>query len=85
MTNYNQLKGRGEAIDSPISLLFKGYKVAQDHEFVRYITQKEEDYFEEMEYMKDLDHEKLMSMATNKFNALKSRGKWGGSPRKSRR
>ena len=77
VNNYNQLIGRGETVDSPIHLLFKGYKACQDSEFVRYMTLKEEDYFEGMDHIKDLTHDKLMALATNKYNTLKAKGLWG--------
>ncbi len=76
-TNYNQLLGRGEAVDSPFHLLFKAYKAVQDSDFVRYITQKEKEYFEDKNGAGALTYEELIAMATNKYNVLIAQGCWG--------
>ncbi len=74
-TNYNQLLGHGEAVDSPVHLLFKAYKAVQDSKFV--ITQKEEEYFEDKNGAGALTYEEIFAMATNKYNALIAQGRWG--------
>ncbi len=74
-TNYNQLLGRGEAVDSPVHLVFKAYKAVQDSVFVRYIIQKEEVYFEDKNGAGALTYEELIAMATNMHNALIAQGR----------
>ncbi len=64
----------GEAVYSPVHLLFKAYKAVQDSDFVRYITQKEEEYFEDENGASALTYEELIAMATNKYNALIAQG-----------
>ena len=75
-TNYNQLVGRGEHIDDPLSLLWDGYKVCPDSAFRKYMEAKEEDVLEERDYIKDVNYKGLIMMATNKYNILKKSGKW---------
>ncbi len=52
----------------------------QDSKFVRYITQKEEENFEDTNGANGagvLTYEELIAMATNKYNALIAHGYWG--------
>ena len=53
--------------------LFKGYKVAADHEFVKYIKTREDRYLEG----EDLTDDLLMQLALNKYTIMKENGEWG--------
>ena len=76
-TNYNQLVGRGEHVDDPLSLLCNGYKVCTDSAFRKYMEAEEEDFLEGRDCIKDVNYKGLITMATNKYNILKKSGKWG--------
>ena len=74
--NYEQLIGRGESIDDPIHLLFKGYKAVSDIEFQRYVRAKEDDYMDHMPYLDGLTHVQLIQMMTDRYNKKKVEGTW---------
>ncbi len=74
--NYEQLIGRGESIDDPIHLLFKGYKAVSDVEFQRYVRAKEDDYMDHMPYLDGLTHVQLIQMMTDRYNKMRVEGTW---------
>ena len=59
------LEARGETSEDLLDNLFKGYKVAADETFVRYIEQKETDYFDGT----DITPDNLMLLTENKYAA----------------
>ena len=68
----SSLHARGQRTEDLLSHLFKGYLAASDKVFVRYIEGKKEKY----EEGKDLEPEKLMLLADNRFRLLKERDEW---------
>lgn len=75
--NYSALIARGKTVDDPIGLLFDGYFAAGDHVFVKYMKDKQDEYFDNQVHMQNLTHEGLMAMAMAKYNYLVQREKWG--------
>ena len=73
-TCINESIARGETSEDLLDNLFKGYKVACDKTFVKYIEQKETDYFDGV----DITPDSLMMRTENKYAALVERGSWGG-------
>ena len=67
------LSARGDEASNLIMELFKGYKVASDHEFVKYIKTREDRYLEGEAFTDDL----LMQLAFNKYTIMKENGEWG--------
>ena len=66
------LEARGETSTDLLSNLFKGYKACSDKEFVHYIKTKEEKY----EEGEDIDINRLMLLADNKYKILVEKGAW---------
>lgn len=73
--NYSQLIARGETVDDPIAKLFDAYLNVGCSHFKTYITHVYEEYLDDK--LANFTHEKLMAMATRKFNYLKQKGLWG--------
>ena len=67
-----QLQSRGERSDDILINLFKAYNNVPDKVFVDYILRKKESYEEGAQVTVD----SLMADALNRFQALKSEGKW---------
>lgn len=67
-----QLHSRGERSDDILVNLFKAYNNVPDKIFVDYMLRKKESYEEGAEVTVD----SLMADALNRFQALKSEGKW---------
>ena len=63
----------GDVTSNLIMELFKGYKVAADHEFVKYIKTREDRYLEG----EDLTDNLLMQLALNKYTIMKENSEWG--------
>ena len=76
-TYHSQLVQRGCTYDAHIQALFDGYLVAQDFEFRVYMKRLYDDWIDERGDMKDITHEKLMSMALNKYNFHVTKHEWG--------
>jgi hypothetical protein len=72
-TLMERLAARGQTTHDLISNLFRAYKTVKDHEFMRYITQKESD-FEEGAI--NLNAELLMQMAQTRFEVLQDKKLW---------
>ena len=66
--NYSALIARGKAVDDPIGLLFDDYFIASDHELIKYIKGKQDEYFNNRAHMQNLAHEGIMAMALAKYN-----------------
>ena len=66
------LAHRGETTDDLLINLFKGYRVANDVEFVDLLRRKENDY----EEGKDVDVKSLMAVMLIKYRARMLNGKW---------
>ena len=67
-----QLQSRGERSDDILVNLFKAYNNVPDKVFVDYILRKKESY----EEGSDVTVDSLMADSLNRFQALKSEGKW---------
>ena len=66
------LSARGQRMEDLLSNLFKGYLAASDKTFIKYISHKMEKY----EEGEDVDPDKLMQLADNKFRLMKEKGTW---------
>ena len=66
------LLARGQRSEALLTHLFKGYLAASDKNFVKYINDKK-DRYEEGE---EMDADKLMQLADNKYRLLKERDEW---------
>ena len=66
------MASRGETTHDLLSNLFKGYAVASDNTFTKYIERKQEEY----EDGADLQPISLMSLADKKYKTLKVKGTW---------
>ena len=66
------LTARGETSNDILSNLFKGYKAAKDHTFVRYIEKKEDAYEEGA----PMTYQALMTFAKNKYDVLVQKELW---------
>ena len=67
------ISARGDEAISLIMELVKGYKVAADHEFVKYIKTREDRYLERETLTDDL----FMQLTLNKYTIMKENGEWG--------
>ena len=76
---YTQLRSRGQDIDDKEDLLFDAYAQVPDAEFRKYMARKKEDYYDNINDMKDKDWEYIMKKAKEKFNSLSKDPKhtWG--------
>ena len=80
ITKFNQhvkllvssLRARKEETKDLLIYLFKAYLAVQDQVFVRYVEDKKTDYEDGAE----MNPDKLMELANNKFKNLKLAGKW---------
>lgn len=70
--NRDGLKSRGQHYDDIMINLFRGYMHAMDQEFVRYIKDKKDQYDDGA----DMDEDRLMELALNKYENLVTEGKW---------
>ena len=66
------LLARGQRAEALLTHLFKGYLAASDRSFVKYINDKK-DRYEEGE---EIDADKLMQLADNKYRLMKEREEW---------
>lgn len=70
--NCEGLAARNESNDDLMIHLFRGYMQAMDQEFVQYIKLKKNDYDEGA----DIDPDRLMELALNKYENLVTEGRW---------
>ena len=66
------LQARGQRVETLLSHLFKGYLAASDKNFVKYMNNKKDRYEEGIE----MDADRLMQLADNKYRLLKGRDEW---------
>ena len=66
------LQARGQRAEALLTHLFKGYLAASDRSFVKYINDKK-DRYEEGE---EIDPDRLMQLADNKYRLMKEREEW---------
>ena len=66
------LQARGQRVEALLTHLFKGYLAASDKNFVKYINDKKDRYEEGIE----MDADRLMQLADNKYRLLKERDEW---------
>ena len=71
-TNYSFLIARGQSVDSSIGLLFDGYFAASDHVFIKYMKDKQDEYFDKQSHIQNLTNERLMGIAMANYNYLVS-------------
>ena len=64
------LSARGQRTEDLLSNLFKGYLAASDKKFIKYIGHKMEKY----EEGEEIEPDKLMQLANNKFRLMKEKG-----------
>jgi hypothetical protein len=70
--NWEGLKECGESCDDLMINLFKGYQNASNHEFVRYIKQKRDNYDDGA----DMQPKTLMMLALNKYKMISKMDLW---------
>lgn len=75
--NVAQLHGRGEKCNDLVQCLFDAYRQAPDTEFVRYMTNLEDDYQNDHNDMGDIADVDLRTKAEGKFNTLRTLKTWG--------
>ena len=68
----NSLNARGQQTEDLLSNLFKGYATASDRNFTEYIGKKQDEFDEGV----DIDPQRLMQLALNKYQTLVEGGKW---------
>ena len=62
-------------MDDPFGLLFDSYFAARYHVFVRYIKDKQDEYFVNQANMQNLSHVGLVAIKMFKYNYLSKRKK----------
>ena len=72
-TQLEALQARGETTQDLTTNLFRAYLTVKDKDFKEYIKRKESDYEENNE---QLEPQRLMSFAENRFKIRKLRGVW---------
>ena len=75
--NVAQLNGRGEKFDDLVQALFDAYRQVGDVEFVRYMTNLEDDYQNDHNDMGEISDGDLRTKAEAKFNTLRTLQTWG--------
>merc|ERR1712194_730263 len=75
--NVAQLNGRGEKFDDLVQALFDAYRKVGDVEFVRYMTNLEDDYQNDHNDMGEISDGDLRTKAEAKFNTLRTLQTWG--------
>jgi hypothetical protein len=68
------LRARNHSVPDIVTNLFEAYKSCEDSRFVEYMVRKEEAY--EDNTITDLNAQKLMKMALEKFKTLQARNQW---------
>jgi hypothetical protein len=72
MQNLNQLLARGEGADDKEDILFSAYQHVPDDEFRKYINQKKDDYYFNINDMVNADYRTIMLKAKTKYDMLLS-------------
>jgi hypothetical protein len=72
MQNLNQLLARGEGADDKEDILFAAYQHVPDAEFRKYMNQKKDDYYDNINDMANADYRVIMLKAKTKYDMLLS-------------
>ena len=72
MQNLNQLLSRGEGADDKEDILFAAYQHVPDAEFRKYMGQKKDDYYDNINDMANADYKTIMLKAKTKYDMLLS-------------
>ena len=70
--NCKSLATRGERYNNMMSNLFKEYLAAGEKDFFSYIQHQKDKY----DYGENIDKDRLMTLALNKYGNLCTKGKW---------
>ena len=70
MQNLNQLLARGEGADDKEDILFATYQHVPDAEFRKYMSQKKDDYYDNINDMINADYRTIMMKAKTKYDML---------------
>jgi hypothetical protein len=70
MQNLNQLLARGEGADDKEDILFAAYQHVPDAEFRKYMSQKKDDYYDNINDMANADYRTIMLKAKTKYDML---------------
>jgi hypothetical protein len=70
MQNLNQLLARGEGADDKEDILFAAYQHVPDTEFRKYMNQKKDDYYDNINDMANADYRTIMLKAKTKYDML---------------
>ena len=70
--NLNQLLSRGEGADDKEDILFAAYQHVPDAEFRKYMSQKKDDYYDNINDMSNADYRMIMLKAKTKYDMLLS-------------
>ena len=70
MQNLNQLLARGEGADDKEDILFATYQHVPDTEFRKYMSQKKDDYYDNINDMVNADYRIIMMKAKTKYDML---------------
>jgi hypothetical protein len=81
MQNLNQLLSRGEGADDKEDILFAAYQHVPDAEFRKYMGQKKDDYYDNINDMANADYKTIMLKAKTEYDMLMlSKDRPFGSP-----
>jgi hypothetical protein len=72
MQNLNQLLAQGEGADDKEDILFAAYQHVPDAEFRKYMNQKKDDYYDNINNMANADYRVIMLKAKTKYDMLLS-------------
>ncbi len=67
---------RGEGADDKEDILFAAYQHVPDVEFRKYMNQKKENYYDNINDMVNADYRTIMMKAKTKYNMLLSNKDW---------
>jgi hypothetical protein len=70
LQNLNQLLARGEGADDKEDILFAAYQHVPDAEFRKYMSQKKDDYYDNINDMVNADYRTIMIKAKTKYDML---------------
>jgi len=80
MQNLNQLLARGEGADDKEDSLFATYQHVPDAEFRKYMSQKKDDYYDNINDMVNADYKTIMLKATKYDMLLSNKDRQFGTP-----
>ena len=83
MQNLNQLLSQGEGADDKEDILFAASQHVPDAEFMKYMGQKKDDYYDNINDMANADYKTILLKVKTKYNMLLSdKDRPFGSPSK---